>query len=53
MQGMAACKHPQGREEEKEEEEDEEGGGSTLEADAFLPLKINIENTSLCLFLFE
>lgn len=25
MQGMAACKHPQGREEEKEEE-DEEGG---------------------------
>lgn len=27
MQGMAACKHPQGREEEKEEEEDEEGGG--------------------------
>lgn len=26
MQGMAACKHPQGREEEKEEEEDEEGG---------------------------
>lgn len=26
MQGMAACKYPQGREEEKEEEEDEEGG---------------------------
>lgn len=26
MQGMAACKQPQGREEEKEEEEDEEGG---------------------------
>lgn len=29
MQGMAACKHPQGREEEKEEEEDEEGGFHT------------------------
>lgn len=29
MQGMTACKHPQGREEEKEEEEDEEGGFHT------------------------
>lgn len=28
-------------------------GLSTLEADAFHPLKINIENTSLCLFLSQ